>query len=431
MKIRFILTLAILVYALKTGAQEYEVESFEIVPTDLSARTLSRIDLNGTPCAIIKVYADDKISAVRGSVIGDVAGEGMEKWVYVTNGAKEVELVFEKHLPLHLKFIDYNYPSLTGQMTYVMHLREKGAGKTGPAVASPNGQLINEMKEAFDGKDYNKVYQIGLRLPDDADAQYMMGQLYEKGLGVIKNLDEAMKLYSKASVQHHPAAMTAFGYIAAAEYKDYSQAYMLFQEAADRGNSDAMVYLSSLYDKGDGVEKDTMESMKWLFKAADAGNSLAMGVVAMYYLNGYIVSEDPAEAMKWLLKAAEQNDSEAMRQIAYLYDEGVGVPQSFPNALKWLRKAADLGNIQAMVTIAEYYKDGAAGRKDLKESARWLLMAAENGSYEAMEKLGNYYEKGWGVTKSKEEALKWYRKAAEAGSSFAEEEYNRLLSSKS
>lgn len=108
----------------KAYAQEYAVESFEIAPKDLSARTEGRVDGNGRKCAIIKVYVKDAITDTDGPVVGEVRDRGLEKWIYVSHDAKQVGLIFKEHMPLNISFVDYNFPSLTGQMTYLLKLNE-------------------------------------------------------------------------------------------------------------------------------------------------------------------------------------------------------------------------------------------------------------------------------------------------------------------
>ena len=117
--------------------QDYSVASFDIVPTDLTARTNSRADANGRPCAVIKVYVKDAITATGGPVIGEIVDRGMEKWVYVSHDAKKIELLFKEHMPLYITFNDFNYPTVTGQMTYVMKLKEVGES-VAPNLASNN-----------------------------------------------------------------------------------------------------------------------------------------------------------------------------------------------------------------------------------------------------------------------------------------------------
>lgn len=144
--------------------QDYSVASFDIVPTDLTARTNSRPDANGRPCAVIKVYVKDTITATSGSVVGDVIDRGMEKWVYVAHDAKKIELLFKEHMPLFITFNDYNYPSLTGQMTYVMKLKEEESksSKKKPGIDIKNEITVwtNQYKELLEKKEIETLINI-------------------------------------------------------------------------------------------------------------------------------------------------------------------------------------------------------------------------------------------------------------------------------
>lgn len=108
-----------------TSRREYVVEKFEIDPMDLTARnnTTSRTDGNGRKCAVLKVYVDDQIAEAQGNVIGEIRCNGMENWIYLAHDSKQVKLVFDNHYPLLIKFIDYNFPTVSEQMTYVIRLK--------------------------------------------------------------------------------------------------------------------------------------------------------------------------------------------------------------------------------------------------------------------------------------------------------------------
>lgn len=125
--------LVLLMFPLLALGQDYKVDSFEIVPNDLTARTKGRVDNNGRKCGLIKVYVKDAITATDGPVIGEVVDRGMEKWVYVSHDAKQVELLFKEHMPLRVIFDDFNFTTLSGNMTYVMKLKEVRVNNTSPA----------------------------------------------------------------------------------------------------------------------------------------------------------------------------------------------------------------------------------------------------------------------------------------------------------
>lgn len=81
MRYLLLMTLSVIACLQTISAQEYEVLSFEVKQNDMSARTNPRVDANGRKCTIIKVYVDDKIATVRGSVVGEVESIGMEKQI--------------------------------------------------------------------------------------------------------------------------------------------------------------------------------------------------------------------------------------------------------------------------------------------------------------------------------------------------------------
>ena len=124
MNTRRIFFLFQLIMPLLLMGQNYTVESFDIVPNDLTARTNGRVDNNGRKCGLIKVYVKDVITATDGPVIGEVVDRGMEKWVYVSHDAKQIQLLFKEHMPLRITFDDFNFSTLSGNMTYTLKLKE-------------------------------------------------------------------------------------------------------------------------------------------------------------------------------------------------------------------------------------------------------------------------------------------------------------------
>lgn len=83
----------------------------------------------------------------------------------------------------------------------------------------------------------------------DAEAQFILGACYAEGLGVRKNVPEAVKLYEKAAGQGHILAVNNYA-----------------------------VYLA----KGDGVEADIGKARILLERARKGGNSSARGNIALY-----------------------------------------------------------------------------------------------------------------------------------------------------
>ncbi|MBQ8674496.1 MAG: hypothetical protein IJ511_10760, partial [Bacteroides sp.] len=67
-------------------AQELQVKDFQRLDRDLYARTHERLDLNETPCAVVRVsVANAKDFSFTGNIIGQVEYHPGEAIVYMTH----------------------------------------------------------------------------------------------------------------------------------------------------------------------------------------------------------------------------------------------------------------------------------------------------------------------------------------------------------
>lgn len=107
---------------LTAGAQELRVKSFTPLPMDLTARKQQRLDLNGKPCAMLKIMVMDDITDCNKSNIGDIATSGVMKLVYLPSVVRSVTLNFKYHYPLTITFADYGVTKLEGCATYELRL---------------------------------------------------------------------------------------------------------------------------------------------------------------------------------------------------------------------------------------------------------------------------------------------------------------------
>jgi TPR repeat protein len=85
------------------------------------------------------------------------------------------------------------------------------------------------------------------------------------------------------------------------------------QAKAEAGDATAQLNLGIAYYKGQGVEKNAPEAIRWLHKAAQAGKSDAQCLLGFSYMLGQGVTQDRTEGLKWLRKAAELGDASAMK----------------------------------------------------------------------------------------------------------------------
>ena len=145
---------------------------------------------------------------------------------------------------------------------------------SGPASA-------NEWEMAADAyrkKDYTAAMSIWQRLAEEGngDAQYAVGVIHYKGLGVRKDIKSALEWFQKAADHGHPEALFNLG-VAAWEGKglpkSYATAVKWWKEAAAKGNSASQYNLGLAYSLGKGAERDDDKAQALLASAADSGHA--------------------------------------------------------------------------------------------------------------------------------------------------------------
>jgi TPR repeat protein len=177
---------------------------------------------------------------------------------------------------------------------------------TGGAISAPTvADILAAMKQGN--------YALALRLArplaeaGNAEAQAMVGNLYELGLGVAQ---------------------------------DHSKALGWFTRAADQGNVTAETALGRMYSKGAGVQMDSVKAYRWFALAAKQGDVDAQCAIGDLYSEGNRVPQDYGEAVKWYRIAAEMNNDAAQAKLGLMYEIGKGVPQDYVQAHMWFNLAA-------------------------------------------------------------------------------------------
>ncbi len=103
------------------SAQELTVKEMKAT-NDISASQYRVNDLNGQPCALVKVQLATRGAKFAGSVIGTPEFKNGVYWVYMPAGVKELEVQHNSFVPCHVTFSDYGIQSLQSLTTYVLTL---------------------------------------------------------------------------------------------------------------------------------------------------------------------------------------------------------------------------------------------------------------------------------------------------------------------
>ena len=119
---RIVIILSLLIAAFDVCGQKLTVEKMEVAPMDLSASTQPRNDLNGNPCALVKVQLATPGASFDGNVIGDTEFKKGEYWVYMSEGSYMLNVKHPNFLPLFVNFRDYGIKRVESKVTYVLTL---------------------------------------------------------------------------------------------------------------------------------------------------------------------------------------------------------------------------------------------------------------------------------------------------------------------
>jgi TPR repeat protein len=183
-----------------------------------------------------------------------------------------------------------------------------------------------------------------------ANAQYMLGMLFQRGDGVAK--DDAL-----------------------------SSSYFITASILGGGHNGARYELGMDYLKGDGVDQNFARAAEYFQKAShynevskQPGNPDAQYALSTLYSAGKGVVQSDAEAVKYLRMAARDDHTKAQFGMGVLYATGRGVPQSMEIAYLWIARAAEgdalFRSYSATTQTALAYTNGVAEAIDARDKIR-------------------------------------------------------------
>lgn len=172
--------------------------------------------------------------------------------------------------------------------------------------------------------------------------------------------------------------------------------------------------INSILDRAEELcqRKQYTEALILYHQAAEEGLAQAQYCLGVFYLTGKAVACDVRKAVQWLERAAIQDYPEALHALGVIYQYGPDVRPNLAKARACYERAAELGLRQSQVNLARMYEYGW-GVERLPEKARELFEdAAAQGDVYALTNLGLMYERGEGTPRNYARALDYYQQAA-------------------
>lgn len=252
----------------------------------------------------------------------------------------------------------------------------------------------------FDAQRYRAALGPLLMLAADgnATAQLYLGDMYSKGLELIRDEAVGVEWYRKAAVQ---------------------------------GNSQAMLRLGNAHLSGIGATRDLDQAFEWYRGAAEGGLPRAMFMVAAMYSNGYGAEASQDRMLEWLRRAASLNDLEAIRMLQFALGWRFEDPAAQAEAAEMLKKGAALGDLPMIVQLGGRYATGDQYiAKDTSKALELLSIGEAQSDPRAFVYLGEMYRDGNGVPRNLAMAEAYFRTSVEAGDRAGLENLIELLEGK-
>jgi len=169
-------------------------------------------------------------------------------------------------------------------------------------------KLVDDGLEAYEAQNYKEAFALFSEASQKYNysvATHYVGAMYYAGLGVDKNLNLAIEL---------------------------------FTDAANNNMPDSHYNLGLLYYNGEGVERSFEKAEYHMLAIADKDSRAQFSLAQMYREQG-----KGAEAFELYMKAALGGNEQAPNEIAYYYFSGeAGVEQSLVEAFAWISVAANI-----------------------------------------------------------------------------------------
>ena len=257
--------------------------------------------------------------------------------------------------------------------------------------------------------------------------QLVLGWLYEEGLGVSKDPEEALFRYEQTARMDLADGFFRLGILALRgtlrTRRDPYKAALYFYQAEQMNHAESARYLD-IMENWEIISRRNLEGkLEGLLERelTSASTPWRNGLDAPEDMDGLLLPQDEDESLLYesrnaLLQKVDAGDPKALCRLGVLYLFGDdGFPQDLEKAVEAFGESAKRGVIEAQTNLAALYMTGKGVTQDFAKARALLEVAVEKNDSFAMGKLGEIYAEGIGVTADLSKGIHWYQRAVENG----------------
>lgn len=301
------------------SAQNFHVNSISVLPSDKDLVSAPLFDINGNPCALLKVYVND----VRGIEFGgSMVYSNLTSYhndyyaVYLANDAKTIRILHSDFLPLEVNFKEHNI-KIKGGVTYKLTVFADGKKDTKTVLfklSQPIGTIILNGKthKVEDGllqmelKPGGYTYSAHAENFHATEGKFNVADIFGTQIIPVKMRAETVRIVFRCNVQD------------AVVYIDNQEAGTVGILDIPKGNHNVRIVSDGYLDWAEDINMNGDMTVKAKMKAKK-NKSLPLVVVADGYLNPTLYL-DNQEVPSWVSGKAIQVKS-GKHIVIIRYDE--------------------------------------------------------------------------------------------------------------
>jgi len=195
------------------------------------------------------------------------------------------------------------------------------------------------------------------------------------------NIEKGLKFIESAASKGHPEAIHNLAVLyerGVGVQKDIRHAFELYCDAAERGYflSQCRVATARVVEqRQDLVSCPDDEILSWMLKGTEKGKYQCATIAATMLFNGIGSEVDVESAIELYKQGAEQGDVFAQTNLASHYYAGERIPKDYAKAMYWYNKAAESNEPCALMRLGVMYAEGMNGKKDVELGISYLKRA--------------------------------------------------------
>lgn len=347
---------------------------------------------NGVPADYQKAVSLLRDAAFKGNDYAQYALGRIDEVGYRNPAGEEVLPVDKEHAAVMYDLAAANDYGLAQYRLAELLVREK---KTDISVAAKQ-QRRDLLKQLYEGAYTSGIQQAALPLAffnameksknkqaqafdvakteanqGSAGAALLLGLMYDRGIGVAADQNEAVQWYQKAETNPVTAfILGTYYHQGSALSKDEAKSKQLLQQSADAGFAYANLNLAVF------KQQNKEPFLPELQKALALGNSSAGLLLADYYLSNANDSVQMNQARDIYQQLADKGDKDAQLKLGFMFEQGLGGNKDLANAEKWYGLAADQGQVVAQYMLGRLNELGLLqAQPDYEIAKKWYSSA--------------------------------------------------------